>query len=180
MDNFDELDFNFDINLDLDSDNFAKLVDDEFDDISDSISLETDSGLGIEDIEIDPTLLEKLATIDDFLEDSDEFDEPFAENNNALVVSEKTNTNIILRRPLSMMDTLDQYEPMFVRLATLVKDYDFQKKASDEIGKRLIQVIYRKITLITLFNLRLMVYLVHTLQSPLLQLQNLILLGLLT
>ena len=139
MDNFDELDFNFDINLDLDSDNFAKLVDDEFDDISDSISLETDSGLGIEDIEIDPTLLEKLATIDDFLEDSDEFDEPFAENNNALVVSEKTNTNIILRRPLSMMDTLDQYEPMFVRLATLVKDYDFQKKASDEIGKRLIR-----------------------------------------
>ena len=133
MDNFDELDFNFDINLDLDSDNFAKLVDDEFDDISDSISLETDSGLGIEDIEIDPTLLEKLATIDDFLEDSDEFDEPFAENNNALVVSEKTNTNIILRRPLSMMDTLDQYEPMFVRLATLVKDYDFQKKGLDDM-----------------------------------------------
>lgn len=143
MGKYEELGFDFEVDLDLDSTNFAALIDDESGDISpDSDHFDLDD-LDIYAIDTDITSLENLATLDDFEEDTDDF---FVESDNlpetsdvALVPLDNSNANVILRRPLSIMDTLDQYEPMFVRLTTLVKDYDLNKKTSDEIGKRLIR-----------------------------------------
>ncbi len=146
----EELDLDFNENWGLYTEEFDKIMDDEFadmpnsiilekDNVLDSITLEKDNVLAIEDFELDSMSLENLSILDDFLDDSEELDDSFINTNTALVISKESNTNVVLRRPLSMMDTLDQYEPMFVRLTTLAKDYDLNKKASDEIGKRLIR-----------------------------------------
>lgn len=123
-----ELDKLFDLEDDTSSDNLMDL---------DTILSEVENNLEKE--KVDFTFLENLVITEDFLEKSSISDDSFIDIDALLLTPEVPKTDIVLRRPLPMLDTINQYEPMFVRLATLVKDYDFNKKASDEISKRLIR-----------------------------------------